>query len=90
MKYGFAISDRALGEMFQAFEWYEEQSVGLGDRFMVELEKNFETIFNTPQSFKRSYKLFRQIPFKKFPYLIVYFIDDFKKIIVVTSVFHTS
>jgi len=63
MKYGFAISDRALEEIFQAFD---------------------------PQSFKRSYKLYREIPFKKFPYLIVYFIVDFKGRIVVTSVFHTS
>lgn len=90
MSYRFGIRDKALAEMQQAFDWYEEQEIGLGDKFISELEKHFEIIYKNPQTFKRSYKLYREIPLKKFPFLVVYFIDDDENLIVVASVFHTS
>ncbi len=64
MKYGFAIRDKALAEIYHAFDWYEKQSAGLGDKFISELEKNFEAVNKNPQGFKLSYKIFREIPLK--------------------------
>ncbi len=90
MKYRFGIRDKAVAEMHEAFNWYQKQQSGLGDKFISELEGYFHVINTNPKSFKRSYKVYREIPLKIFPFVIVYFINEAEKIVVIISVFHTS
>jgi plasmid stabilization system protein ParE len=90
MKCRLGIRDKAVAEIQEAFNWYQNQQTGLGNKFISELENYFEVIHKTPKTFKRSYKVYREIPLKIFPFIVVYFIDEIEKIIVVASVFHTS
>lgn len=49
MAHRLTISDRAVREVGEAYEWYEEQMVGLGNEFLAALEAQFEKIANSPQ-----------------------------------------
>ncbi len=64
--------------------------VGLGERFLKSVKQNIDLILNNPNTFKTTYKNFKEIYLKEFPFVIVYFIDETNAKIVIISVFHCS
>ncbi|MEP7170157.1 MAG: type II toxin-antitoxin system RelE/ParE family toxin [Bacteroidota bacterium] len=90
MNYRLVLREKALTEIEEGYNWYETQQTGLGEKFLDAILSYAKVILKNPGSFKTTYKNFKEIPIKKFPYLIVYFIDERKNMIVIISVFHTS
>ena len=88
MIYKLEINGAAEEEIFEAYNWYEQQSEGLGERFIGELETLFKKITKHPQHYKIARSVFRQAAIKSFPFVIYFEIVD--KSIVVYSVFHTK
>ena len=84
------LSDRAKQELLQAYNWYEDQQLGLGDRFRATALDRINKILQNPELFSTKHGLFREVRVAVFPYVIVYKINKKKKRIVITSVFHTS
>jgi len=72
----------------KAYDWYEEQQTGLGDRFLNELEECYDKIESMPEIYAKIKSNFRQIILPVFPYVIVF--EILKNDIVVYAVFHTS
>jgi plasmid stabilization system protein ParE len=87
--YKLEIREEADEEIYEAFSWYEQQSPGLGDRFIGELEVVFQKITSAPQHYKIARSVFRQASVRSFPF-VVYFEIYKNAIIVVYSVFHTK
>ncbi len=52
MTYKLEISGEADEDIFEAYSWYEQQSQGLGERFIGELEVLFHKITVNPQHYK--------------------------------------
>jgi hypothetical protein len=52
MTYKLVINGEADEEIFEAYSWYEQQSQGLGERFIGELETLFQKITVSPQHYK--------------------------------------
>ena len=71
-----------------AYNWYEEQLVGLGEDFLMELELGYNKILANPTFYTFIEKEFRRLLINRFPYVIIYEILD--RDIVVYAVFHTS
>ncbi|HKR06805.1 MAG TPA: type II toxin-antitoxin system RelE/ParE family toxin [Bacteroidia bacterium] len=90
MGYRMILSEKALLEMKDAYSWYEGQQKGLGEIFLEAFIDYAKTILKNPNSFRTTYKKFREVPLKNFPYLVIYFVDETKNNIVIISVFHTS
>ena len=90
MTYELVVRDRAVAEMQEAFDWYESQVAGLGGKFLAVLTKHKTNIQSHPFQHKITYRNYREIFLQQFPYLLVNFIDEQKKIIVIVSVFHCS
>ncbi|OQP64818.1 hypothetical protein A3860_18860 [Niastella vici] len=88
MAYKLEIRGEAEEEIFEAYKWYEEQTPGLGERFIVELEAVFNKISRTPLHYKIARSVFRQASIKSFPFVVYFEIN--RDNIVVYSVFHTS
>jgi plasmid stabilization system protein ParE len=88
MKYELRFDERAIEEAQEAYEYYENQQVGLGDRFKNEIDKCISYIRKNPNQFKKVKKEIREALLHKFPYLIVYKVIDEK--IIVAAIFHTS
>jgi hypothetical protein len=56
MAYRLTVSDRAVREIGEAYEWYEEQLHGLGAEFIDALDAQFQLITQTPLISKSRYK----------------------------------
>ncbi|MEX2347775.1 MAG: type II toxin-antitoxin system RelE/ParE family toxin [Balneolaceae bacterium] len=66
----------ARKEFFETSEYYEEQVVGLGDDFIDEVEKVFAVIEQQPSSGIKITKKERRFLVSRFPYGIIYSIED--------------
>lgn len=81
---------RALNELFEAWEWYENRQVGLGHRFRTNVNKKIKEIENHSTRYPNKKANFREAQINSFPYLIIYKIDNKQKKIVIVSIFHTG
>ena len=81
---------RAKQELLNAWVWYEERQTGLGDRFKDEIFKHIKQIEQTPDRYRERKKPYRETRIKNFPYLIIYRVEQKKKLIIISSIFHTS
>jgi len=90
MNYSFELRDKASKEFIDAFVWYEEQQAGLGDLFELTFQNKLKKICNNPLHYKVSYKNYHEALTEKFPFLIVYTINEKIKRITIIAIFHTS
>ena len=88
MNSSIRITEEAREDIDEAVEWYDEQKSGLGDLFLQRLNESFSAIQQNPASFKRVYRQLRQSALKKFPYVVLYKVEN--NIILIYCVFHTS
>jgi hypothetical protein len=77
-------------EYFEAWDWYENELTGLGDRFGNSVSKQIEVISKSPLIYPNKKANSRECKIEDFPYLVVYKIYPAKNFIYITSIFHTS
>jgi plasmid stabilization system protein ParE len=82
------FSRAAREEISIAYNWYEEQQDGLGERFLKYLEAKADFVKNYPKSYPLKYKLFRLALLDNFPFLLAYELLEDK--VIVYRVFHAS
>lgn len=75
----------ATQEIIEAFDWYELSKKGLGDEFLLQLEKFFDTLLVNPKTYSYYQKPVRDGMLKKFPYSVAYEIAGNK--ILIYSIF---
>ncbi|WP_230659217.1 type II toxin-antitoxin system RelE/ParE family toxin [Psychrobacter sp. I-STPA10] len=88
MSFRLLISEQAEQDMIELAHWYESQQVGLGNRFIDELENTFKIIQNTPQIYVVVYRDVRRGLLRKFPVMVLYLIDNHT--IQVIAIMHAS
>ena len=88
MKYRFIINKLAAQDIEESFSWYKEKSKRAADNFTIEIENAIEKICGNPKIGKNKYKDAYEIRLKKYPFIIVYLIDEKGKLIIITGVFH--
>lgn len=86
--YTLIIKPHAIKTLTEAYNWYEEQQTGLGDRFINEVDKCYDFLEKSANVFRKIRKNYRQIICHTFPYVIVYEIIGTE--VIVYAVFHTS
>ncbi len=89
MPHHIVVEPRALADIQQAIDYYDEQQIGLGNKFATTLEKYFNTISKNP-CYQIRYNNVRCLPLKKFPFMIHYCMEEKIRTVFVVSVFHTS
>jgi len=90
MSFKIILQPRARKELLDAWIWYEEKQTNLGDRFENEVYKQLKEIELHPKRYPERKQFFRETKIKTFPYLIIYRIDEGEKVILISSIFHTS
>lgn len=88
MKRTLILRPQARQDIAEGDKWYEGRSQGLGDRFLLEVQRCLGYIVAAPNGFQRIHGAFRQAPLGGFPYVVVYRADG--PTVVVMRVFHTS
>lgn len=76
MKYSLEIKESARKGAVEAFLYYEDQKITLGDRFLDKMELLLNDISKHPKLYPEKYKQFRQALIKPFPYLIIFELVD--------------
>ena len=91
MPYSHHLHPLAHKDIIDAYEWYENQQIGLGDRFAAAVEKKIKTITNNQLANSRKGNIyFRGALIKTFPFIIVYKVYELKKEIFISSIHHAS
>ncbi|WP_299892353.1 type II toxin-antitoxin system RelE/ParE family toxin [uncultured Lacinutrix sp.] len=81
------VKDEANLEIIEAYLYYEEKRLGLGEEFLEHLETYFDRITVNPKHFPQKRKPYREAFIKRFPFLIIY--ETAKGKVIVYSVFNT-
>lgn len=90
MNYSIILSERALSELAESWGWYEDKQDGLGDKFRLEVDKSLLRIASNPFIGLRRRRIYLEVVVKRFPYLIIYKVDNRERVVFVSSIFHTS
>ena len=90
MKYSYIYEPRAIQEYEEAIVWYLEWSKQASEHFELAVTEKLHEICLHPRLYRNTKKYFREAFLKKYPYSIIYVIDNEKHTIVITSVFHNS
>jgi hypothetical protein len=90
MSFTVRFDPKAEVEYFEAWDWYDEQSIGLGNRFGNAVLLLIKSISNNPLAYPNKKFDCRECKVEDFPYLVIYKVFPAKNIIYITSIFHTS
>jgi len=82
------IEDAAQLDLADSFDWYTEISPLIAENFLEEVENTFKYLVDNPLIFQEVYKDFRQAPVYKYPYVLLYKIQD--RLIKIYRVFPTK
>jgi plasmid stabilization system protein ParE len=87
VKYTVEIKEEALTDIQEAYDYYEEQKEGLGNRFLDTLDYYFDRLQKYPHHYQIKKKFYREAFIKDFRYLIIYEIEEKK--VIVYAIFNT-
>lgn len=87
MGYKLNVREEAKKNITDGFLFYEDKSVGLGARFVNEVEDILNYIESYPEHYQIKYKNYREGVLKVFPFVVIY--EIFDKEIVVYAIFPT-
>lgn len=73
-------------EYDEAAIWYESQKIGLGDEFVLEIERALQMACDKPQRFPNVLTNVQRIRIRRFPYSIFFRVRGER--LIVLSVFH--
>ena len=85
MSYRHIYEPRALAEYKESISWYLKLSDNAADSFVKEVKEKIIMICDDPFRYRNTYKKLRETSLKKYPYPIVYFIDE---LIIISGVYH--
>ena len=88
MAYRLKVSARAVREIGEAYEWYEEQLHGLGGEFLNALDTQLRVITQTPLLFSEIRRGIRRTLLSHFPYGVFYASKG--DVVSVLAVVHTA
>lgn len=78
----------AAGDVEDAYRWYERQRPGLGEAFLLDVERATESVRESPSRFRVIHRETRRVLLRGFPYGL--FFRAFDDRIVVVACMHAS
>lgn len=88
MAYKVILSLKATSDIEDAFEYYASKSLQALKNLDKELDTAYNIISHNPH-YKIKYKNVVGFPLKKFPYLLLYTIDELEQTVLIYAVFNT-
>jgi len=88
MKKNIELTEDAKNDLKEATEWYEDKKEGLGEEFLNEVEKTFQTIELNPLQNQKVRGNIRRALVKRFSFGVFYIVKNIK--IIINRVVHTS
>lgn len=86
MKYRVIVRPEAEDDLMEAYSWYEDKRIGLGYDFLLQVDAGLNFIARNPAIHPIEYKGTRKHLVKRFPYKIIYLLENER--ITVLAVIH--
>ncbi len=86
MKYKVIVRPEAEDDLKEAFSWYEDKRTGLGYDFLLQVDAGISFINRNPEVHPIEYKGTRKHVIKRFPYKIIYLVEE--ENIIILAVIH--
>jgi plasmid stabilization system protein ParE len=86
MKYKVIVRPEVENDFKEAFSWYEDKRTGLGYDFFLQVDAGINFINRNPEIHPIEYKRTRKHLIKRFPYKIIYLVEEEK--IIILAVIH--
>jgi toxin ParE1/3/4 len=80
------VETSAKLDLKAAFEWYEDQQIGLGIEFLNSSENEFKILEENPEIYQVIFEEIRRAPIKRFPFGLFYVIRNMS--VHVVAVYH--
>lgn len=92
MAYKLIYGKKSRSELDDAINWYKDVSSETAFKFYTATFSRLDEIAETPYLFGpiRNRKRYRRAKIKRFPYLIVFRIDESKQAVFIISIFHVK
>jgi len=90
MIYSIRYQPRAGKEYSFALSWYRDKSIQTSINFSRAVRASVTASLEEPGRYRKTYKDFRELSLKKFPFILIYAIDEERKIVVLASIFHKN
>lgn len=88
-RFEILFSPRALEDIDEAVDYYNQVSWGLGNRFLTDYSQTYKSISLNPFFASVKYNDVRCAAFKRFPFSIHYLINKKAKTVTIVAVFNT-
>lgn len=88
MTYTYILHNHAQKDYEQSLEWYMERSVDAAEKFVQAIDNTLQLVCDNPFRWRNKYKNFHEITLKKYPFTIIYTIEEDKLLIVISSIYH--
>ena len=75
-------------DISEAYDWYEQRRLGLGEEFFSCVDACVQSIRRSPELLVKIHEEYRRALIRRFPYVIFYEYDG--KAVTIYGVFHTS
>ena len=75
MRFGVVFKPLARREVSEAYEWYQQPHIGMGDDFLDELERTRGFIADNPYLYPQAEEAMRRANLNRFPYSLFYVIE---------------
>ena len=87
MGYSYILLEAAQEEYESSVRWYIIRSEQSAVNFISAIDVTLESICDYPTRWRNKYKNFFELGVKKYPFTIIYTIDNQNKLIIVHSIF---
>jgi len=88
MGYNYILLSAAQEEYESSISWYLERSVVVAEQFIDAVDHTLSLICEHPYRWRNEYANFYEITIRKYPYSIIYTINDTKGLILVAAIHH--
>lgn len=90
MSYLIVYQQRAVREYEVAMAWYKERSIQAAENFESAINKKINILKLNHSSYRKTYKEFREIKLDKYPFNIIYFVDEINLKVIISSIYHNK
>ena len=88
MTYSYKFNEAAQIEYEGALEWYLERGQKAAEGFVNSIDAALLKICTYPLRYRNTYKHFYEIGLKKYPFILIYSIEEPDNVIIVWKIFH--
>jgi toxin ParE1/3/4 len=81
VRWRITVRERAERDLAQAWQWYEDQSTGLGDKFISAVGEAVADLRTAADRQRDYYRGFRRVLLRAFPYKVFYRVEQDRVII---------